>query len=283
MWGGGSWMWLLRAIIGAMADWRVSLRHYRERLGLDRKTLASLAGVSAETIKSYEHGRRAPSRLHLMAVLDAMKVDRGERGEVLIAAGFASDSIALRSALATLGTREAIVAHVERYRWPSFITNDAMEVVGANAAAQRLWGVDMRYEFTDSIDRNLMSLMSNPRFADRCVNWDAIITEMISIFKGHHQGPEILERPSPYFAAVLARFLKGDPGYVERFFQLWESVVPATGRFRWSYDVEWSEPGAGDLRFCCFVSAADMELALSFNDWIPIDAETWVALERIVR
>lgn len=264
-------------------NWRTGLREQRERIGLDRKALAALAGVSAETIKSYEHGRRAPSRLHLVAVLDAMKVERGLRGELLVAAGFASDALDLGAEYVTMRTRDEIVAEVEHYRWPSFISNDAMEVVGANAAAQRLWGVDMRVEFTDSIDRNLLSLASNPRFADHCQNWDAIITEMISIFKGHHQGPELLEHPSPYFAAVLDRFLKGDPGYVARFLRLWGSVEPAIGRRRWSYDVDWHVPSAGDVRMQCFVSNAHEQLALSFNDWIPIDAESWNTLDCIQR
>lgn len=169
--------------------------------------------------------------MHLLAVLDAMKVERGKRRELLIATGFASDVLELGARYVTLRTREEIVSEVERYRWPSFILNDAMEVVGANTPAQRLWGVDMRGEFTDPIDRNLLSLASNPRFADRCMNWDAIIGEMISIFKGHHQGPELLDHPSPYFAAVLERFLKGHRGYVARFMHLWESVTPAIGRF----------------------------------------------------
>lgn len=265
----------------SIANWRLALREHRESLGLDRAALARLAQVSPETIKSYEHGRRKPSRMHLMAVLDAMKVERGRRGELMVAAGFASDAMDLKAEIGTLRTREEIVAEVERFRWPAFVSNDAMEVVGANAVAQRMWGVDLRTEFADAIDRNLLSVASNPRFADRCVNWDAIIGEMISIFKGHHQGPEVLENPSPYFAAVLDRFLKGDAGYVKRFLALWDSVPPAVGRRRWTYAVEWREPGAGDLQFHCIVSTANDQLALAFNDWIPTDADTWHALNRL--
>lgn len=43
----------------------------------------------------------------------------------------------------------------------------------------------------------------------------------------------------------------------------------------------WCEPDAGEMRFQCFVSMAHEELALSFNDWIPTDADTWLALDRI--
>ena len=58
-------------------------------------------------------------------------------------------------------------------------------------------------------------------------------------------------------------------------------VEPAHGKIRWSYPVVWNEPGVGEMRFHCFASAANEEDGLSFQDWIPLDAETWSALGRL--
>ncbi len=101
-------------------------------------------------------------------------------------------------------------------------------------------------------------------------------------WRGHHRGPESFEQPSPYFAAVLERFLQGDPKYVQRFLHLWETApVGLQYKVRWSYPVVWDDPTIGPLRFHCLCTCANEEDGIDFHDWIPVDSETWVALTSV--
>ncbi len=75
--------------------------------------------------------------------------------------------------------------------------------------------------------------------------------------------------------------MEGDPRYVTRFFELWQKVPPTEPKIRWSYPVVWTEPGLGVLRFEAVVNQANEPDGLAFNDWMPLDAATWEALEQI--
>jgi hypothetical protein len=75
------------------------------------------------------------------------------------------------------------------------------------------------------------------------------------------------------------RFLHGEPAYVARFLQLWQTAPAPVVKMRWSYPIVWRRAGGGVLRFHCFASAANEEDGLTFHDWIPLDGITWSALE----
>jgi transcriptional regulator with XRE-family HTH domain len=268
-----------------MAEWFRMLTEARIRLGLSQAELAARAHVSLASVKSYEQGRRHPSRPYLIAMLDALHIDRGWRNEILEAAGFSPDGLAVRPhnldewQFTPLEADEEIAT----YAWPSFVLTERMEVIAANAVAQALWGVDMRREFVDPIDRNLLSVASNPRFAERVANWDEAIETIAGQWKGYHRAEESLTNPTPYFKAVLERFLAGDPRYVQRFANAWERAQygRAKRRWRWSYPISWDEPGIGEMRFRCLVSNMSEIDGLSVNDWMPRDAESWSNLDRL--
>lgn len=101
----------------------------------------------------------------------------------------------------------------------------------------------------------MLAVSSNPRFADK-VNWDEMVSVAIAVFKGHHRGPEEIERGSPYFAEMLQRFMQGDPRYVARFFELWQQAEGRRPKVRWSYPVVWTEPGLPVMRFEVVVNTA---------------------------
>jgi len=266
-----------------MDEWRVQLRQAREHLRLSREDAAGLAGVGAPTIKSYELGRRRPPHAKLTALLTAYRLNREEQRRILEGAGFVSDDHPEAAAGNHIWyTAAEAEAEVRRHAWPAFVMDEFVRVVAANDAAQRLWGVDLRVEFTNPVDRNLLSVASNPRFADRCVNWDEALRHMLAAFKGHDWAPERVERPGPYFAAVLDRFMQGDPRYVARFLKAWDAA-PATwsNKVRWSYPVVWDEPGIGVMRFESLTSPANDPDGLAFNDWIPLDAATWERLGQL--
>jgi len=266
-------------------EWRAALRAARSRRDTTRSQLAAVAKVAATTIKAYESGWRRPSRAVLIRMLDALRVEREERRAILESAGFASDErsfIPDDRLMAESFSREEAAAAVERERWPCFVVDKFLSVVAANRVAQALWDVDMMREFPDPLDRNLLSVATNPRFADRLVNWDEAIGYIVAARKAHDWAPERLERPSAMLAALLERFMSGDSKYVTRLADLWRRAPEQWAqKMRWSYPVVWCEPGIGELRFECLAGFASGLEMLAFNDWIPVDAETWIALEKV--
>jgi transcriptional regulator with XRE-family HTH domain len=202
----------------AAGDWCARLEAARKDLRLSRTALAELSGVSAPTIKAYEHGLRHPTRGLLIAILEALKLERNARDSILVDAGLAPDGRFLGpdSFPDYMFTAEEALQHMEELPWPAFIFNEFLEVVVANRIAQRLWGIDLDREFPKPIDRNMLAVSSSPRFAGKVDKWDEMVSVAISVFKGHHRGPEALERLSPYFAEVVQRFSQGSPEYAAR-------------------------------------------------------------------
>jgi transcriptional regulator with XRE-family HTH domain len=252
---------------------------------MTRPQLAAQSEVSPSTIKAYELGRRRPSREHLTRLLDELRVDRAERRSVFESAGFAPDERSFvpedRLHAETYSQADAAAA-VDRYKWPAFVVDKFLGVVAANRAAQTLWGVDLDREFQDPLERNLLSVATNPRFADRIANWDEAVGHVVAVRKAHDWAPEQLEAPSPYLSALLERLLQGDPKYVARLIDLWQKAPEAwSQKMRWSYPLMWVEPGIGTLRFECLASTASELEGLAFNDWIPTDSLTWLGLEKL--
>lgn len=70
-----------------MSAWTGLLRQARIQTGLSRKALSWLSGVSQDTIYSYEHGRRSPSREILLDLCEALKLDGAATNAILEDAG----------------------------------------------------------------------------------------------------------------------------------------------------------------------------------------------------
>jgi transcriptional regulator with XRE-family HTH domain len=125
-----------------MDDWRGALLEARKRLGIGRGKLAEMAGVSAETLRGYEIGRRHPKHDTLEAVIGALRLERVQANSIREGAGFAP----VRSLFA--GERdycysvEDLQDTVEEAEWPEFVTNDSYELVAVNTAACALWRVE---------------------------------------------------------------------------------------------------------------------------------------------
>ena len=264
-------------------NWSHWLLNAREGAGLSRAELARRASLSPETIRAYEQGRRHPTAESLKAVLEALRLERGERNRILEAVGFAADGLRLMPHnLDLFFTLEEAREEIERYAWPAHVNNEMMEVLAANSVAQRLWGVDLAREFTGPVERNMLSVVSSPRFASQVKNWDEAVSAAIAVMKGHHRGPETQpEGSSAYYTAVMKRFMEGRPSLVQRFFELWDVTPPRTPKVRWNFRVDWEDPEAGLMRFQVFVSAGNERDGLGFLDWIPLDAATWQALEAL--
>ena len=266
-----------------MATWFEMLAGARVRLGLTQAELAGRSRVSANTIKAYESGRRHPSPPYLAALLDALKLGRDERNMILANAGYASDGYLIGpwGYDGFMFTRHEATLFIEQYEWPAFLLGEMLDLIAANASAQRLWRVDLSKEFLGPGDRNVLAVASDPRFGGRCANLPEVLTVIAAVFKGHHRGAESLDDPSPALRAMLERFLAGDPAYVQTLLQSWQDAVPRTPKIRWEYPVVWADPDVGTLRFRCIVNPAAEPDGIAFNDWIPLDAQTWDGLRRL--
>ena len=269
-----------------MADtgWRKTLAEQRRQEGLTQAEFAKLAGVSLGALKAYEQGLRDPSREVLTSLMDALKLDRGTRNSVLNAAGFVGDSALLspsRHPDYHFSLAQS-VRELDAHPWPAAVVSELMEVLGANKLLQRVWNVDLATELNTPVERNILSVIANPRFEGRLLNWDEVVGVAVAVVKGHYLGPETApEGSSAYFAAVMQHFLSGVPAYVTRLAEIWEKTPAMTPKVRWTCPVRWSDPVAGEMRFHAIMSDANEPEGRAFMDWLPLDAATWAALEKL--
>lgn len=261
------------------------MRAAREELGLSRAELARRTGMAASTVKSCELGTRHPSRAHLVALIEALHVSRAEANDILDGAGYATNTTLFPADQypAYFYALEELPDVVERVPWPEFVANDNFELVAANAPASAVWGISFEVEAAAAsrAQRNLLSVASDHRFAERIVNWDEVARVLASAAKARPRGAETIDAPNPYFDAVLAEFARGDPAFLARLIAAWNLAPPAAPRCRWTYSVTWRDAEFGDMRFLAIVSTASEPDGLGFHDWHPLDAATWTVLERV--
>lgn len=270
--------------MGAVASWYSMLVETRTQLGLSQAELAALSSVSLPSIKAYEQGKRHPSRPYLTAMLEAMHCDRSRRNAILAAAGYATDGLELGPWIREgfMFTPAEAAAYIHKLPWPAFVASEFMEVQAANPIAEALWGVDIAAEYPDASSRNIVGFAGNARFVERIANIEEAFGVIASAFKGHPRGPESLDAPSPALKAALDVLRAGDQRFVAAFAAAWATAEPMSHRVRWEYPLDWRDPAFGLMRFCGSVTVASEPDGLVFNDWIPRDAATWDALERLI-
>lgn len=261
------------------------MTHARRQLGLSRAALAELAGVSAGTIHSYEDGDRHPKRITLEKLLQALRLERVQANAIRDGAGFAAVRSLFAHEEGYYFSSEELDAEVETVPWPEFVTNDSFEVVAANHMACAIWGVDWgaERERRSPSERNLLAVANERDFPQRIENWDEILELLASMYKGKGDGPEDVASPSPYFERVLAQFSENDHGFLERLLAAWNRAVPSVPKVRESYRIIWNHLAHGQMNFYCTLTTASERDGLAFNDWIPVDGQTWEALGAIMR
>ncbi|MHB8516146.1 MAG: helix-turn-helix domain-containing protein [Dehalococcoidia bacterium] len=260
-------------------EWSEQLHRARRAVGLTQTEVAALAGLSMQTVRAYERRRRHPTRYHLVAMLDALRVPRGERNAILTSAGFAPDDCRPPSQAPPLAPNSTEAAEeTERVPWPAFVVDEFATLLSANRVAQRLWGIEPACELAQPAARSLLAVLSEARLADRIANWDEAFSIVVAVFKGRHPRAEDLDHPDPQARAVLGHIFRGDPQDVARFMRVWHATGARVVRERWSYPIAWRGLSGGMLRFHCLVSAANDDGGLTFHDWIPLDGSAWAAL-----
>jgi transcriptional regulator with XRE-family HTH domain len=221
-----------------METWSEALRTLRRERHLTQAALAIRAGVSAPAIRAYENGARRPSRRALEAIGRALGLPGEETARLLVAGGYAPVAAA-----ADAGDQfghyalDEIRADLRARPWPAYVSNQAYDLVEANAAWQQAIGVDLAREFLGFGERNLIVSLSQPSWADRIDNWDAVVSFLIGLAKGDPRRREDDDRPLPWLEVPFKRFLEGDAAYIRRFFDLWDSAPPIPHRLRQTYEI----------------------------------------------
>jgi transcriptional regulator with XRE-family HTH domain len=254
--------------MGEDERWRSELRDARKRLGVTQRALAAQTGISFEAIRGYESGRRRAPRDRLDQLIEALKIPNADANAIRESAGYAPVNFLFAG---------------EDTPWPQFVVNDAFEVVAANSRICAVWDIDFAEEQRKRTraQMNVLSVASDHHFVERLKDWDELIAMFVSICKAPSPTSYSLDAPTPYFNEVIAQFLNGDPVFLARLFKINETP-PRKAKVRSSYKVEWEQREAGLMRFHCIITNASYPDALSFNDWVPIDADTWHALNRLL-
>lgn len=263
-------------------EWGAQLLAARRRLRVSREALAGASGISAATVRAYETGRRRPRREHLEQLLFHLNVPFDEANAIIEAAGFAPRRTRFTPDTHphyyyALDELQAVIAEAP---WPEFVMNDSTEVIATNAAVDALWGIDFAHErrVRSAVQRNILSVASEHRFAEHVVNWEECVAAMAMILKTR---PQSLDEPNPYFDAVLAEFARGDPAYLARLAEVWAKTPPHDSRVVWHYRVVWRDDEYGEMRFLATVAPASEPDGTGFNSWHPVDADSWSVLESV--
>jgi hypothetical protein len=171
---------------------------------------------------------------------------------------------------------------VEDVAWPEYVINDNLEVVAANSTVEALWGIDLAREKQQrtAAQMNLLSVASDYRFTEHVQNWDECVGVIASVFKGRPEDARTLDEPDAYFNAVLAEFAEGNPAFLSRLIGIFAKIPAREPKVRWMFPVVW-KVDLGEMRFMNVIGTASEPDGLSFNDWIPQDAPSWDALERV--
>jgi transcriptional regulator with XRE-family HTH domain len=262
--------------------WRTELRDARKRLGLSQRALAEHAGISPGALRAYEGGRRNAPRERLEALITALQIPNATANAMRESAGFAPVNFLFAEERGRnfFYTLDELPAAIEETPWPQFVVNDAFEVVAANAWVAAVWNIDWTHEQSvrTRAQLNLLAVASDHHFADRLQNWDEIIAMFVSVFKAPSPTSYSIDAPTPYFNEVIDEFLRGDPVFLARLLKIWAETEPRESKVRSAYPIVWEDPEFGVMRFRGVITNASYTDALSFNDWIPTDAESWHAL-----
>jgi transcriptional regulator with XRE-family HTH domain len=265
-------------------DWRSALRAARRKAGVSMETLAERSGISYETVRAYENGRRSPKRATLLKVLAALPLTAADANAVLDLVGFATEPALYppHEFPEHLYRVDELQRVVEARPWPACATNESISVVAANRAIQAVWGMDYAKEKRRRPDAelSLFTIAGDPRFTERVTNWTHVLRSIASEIKGRPQRTVAASEGPRAFAALQAA-AGGDPALLKRSLKIWEKAKPAPARVQWDLPLRWLDPQYGEMRFIVVISLASERDVLRFHDWHPVDAATWRTLEKV--
>lgn len=261
-----------------MVGWNLQLRELRRGRNWTPADLSLCSGVSRESIRSYEMGRRHPSRQHLYRLLDCLTADPSSRRAILSDAGFAVGADRRATFEPSVPEKEAIDL-LRRRTWPAFLVNHRAEVLAVNEVAEKFLGLPPPRARAPR--PSILTFATRQAIARRCLNWDMAIIVMIRGFKAGNPQEESVDAPSPSFSRLLDAVCAGDPALVAKFFELWAKMPAWKGPFAGVvYETVWKAGARQRIRFNCAINCVDAGAGLYFHDWIAADATSLRFLEK---
>jgi len=259
-------------------DWRAQLRLHRLQRRLSQAEVARRAGLSLSAVKAYERGDRRPSARALDELLEAIGITHDEANPIRAGAGYAIDWQGVLERRYVAEPAE-LRRQAEELPWPVFVTNQGSYVVHWNRAFERLWDVDVEQEFPDPLTRSLLGGACIARFARCIASYEETMAFFLGMIKGDPRVRQDLANPAPWNRDAVGHLADGDPGELRRLLDAWEQAVPIPHRIRHQYHVTWRYRGTGPvMRFIGLHTVADIWNELSWQEWVPADAESWAAL-----
>ncbi|OAI38965.1 hypothetical protein AYO38_08610 [bacterium SCGC AG-212-C10] len=258
-------------------DWSDTLRARRSAQEATREQAAAAMGISLDTLISWETARRRPSRKHLPQIAAYLKLSDAELASLLRSTGRDPGPDRRFKELIRLSRPLAMLSHeIERYRWPSLVTNERYEIVAWNGAANAVAELGIGHDLAGPGERQLLRMAASTHFAGMLHNWDDVISWLIGFYK--HDFITSLEDDGlsdPYVLALAGHIAQNHPLLMSHLFELWQSTPPFLDGFRNQGLIEWNTKSGERLRFFgIFSSFNDFEAAWAF-DWHPLDAATW--------
>ncbi|MCZ2108336.1 MAG: helix-turn-helix transcriptional regulator [Dehalococcoidia bacterium] len=269
--------------------WNDLLRLGRERFGFTRRELASLTGISDDTLYSYESGRRRPSRETLVALFNTMQLETLAANQILHENGYdlePSDwsrfligdtprANKLHNTTRELVGWEGIQRYIAAHRWPCFIVDGRCEVKCANDPAIRLTGIDFAAMAPEAPNRNLLHLVTDPAFRQYVPGWREVAAHILPGSLAPYVSGDARDAESSYFLDVVNTIRRRDPDVIHELISLWQGAERPALRARHVFPLSWRISDGTLLDFHVIISQwNDIDPAWAM-DWHPANAETW--------
>jgi len=269
-----------RVMSGSVSLWVETLRAERKARGLSQASLAAAAGLAEESVTSYEAGRRRPSRRALLRLGEALNLPRERLNGLLAEAGFDPEPAGVLEELKGLRVPlEELRAELATYSWPCLVMNDFFEIVAWNEAANTFAELDFGRDLPAKPQRQLLRMAATPHFRARLVNWDEVISVMLSMYRFERVDVEHPDTAALYFRALVEELSQADPGLFGYVVGLWQSAKPWPDGSRICFPVSWRTGDGVPLAINCISGPwSDFDAEFAF-DWHPADAATWTWLE----
>ena len=270
--------------MSGVSDWHefgTTLRAMRDAASLTQEELAERSGVSLDTVRSYEQGKRRPSASSLARLAEVVAPDPDAAGVLYEAAGrTAPDSPTCRLFLRGRSNAETIAHQLAGQRWVSLVSNERHEIVGWNGLANDVSETDLSVMLPHDRDRHLLWMATRQRFLDRLTNWDTVIGSLLAALRG--EGVE-LDRPEsqtlpPNIIAMVGRLGRESPGVLDRLYRLWLTRPELPESARNIHKIEWRLGDGTELNFHGVFRDWSLYDGIFAFDWMAADEDTsaWV-------
>jgi transcriptional regulator with XRE-family HTH domain len=262
--------------------WSDALRHLRRAAGLSQAELARRASLSVESLSLYERGKRVPARETLVRLAEALNADRRTTNGLLDALGFEPLPEGTLAAIEAERPRlDEIQRAIDTYSWPVFIGNEQAEVVRWNEPTTRVAEMNFAVALPQPYQRHLLRISTHPNFYDpdparrRVVNWEEIVTVLISMLKAAGQDLGQPTADAPYIQKLVQDVSRDHPQAFAEVARLWFTTSPLRDLPRVTFPAAWRLRDGIILQFHVIISIwSEFDGAWAF-DWFPADGATW--------